>query len=115
LPFDETVRSFNGLGGSLAAEGFYPFLRFDKTDIGVTGRGRLSVLGPLEDNLADSQAMLVDELGIGLDLRCRFGKHEEKMWLLRVGRDYQFWSDVSAPFSIDQRIEATSFTVGFAW
>lgn len=113
--YDDTVRRFNGLGGSLVGEGFLPLLRFDKTEIGAVGRARLAMLGPLQDNFDDSQPMLVDELGVGLELRRRFGKHEEKMWFVRVAREYQHWSDLDAPFAVDQRIEATSFTVGVAW
>ena len=98
-PFSDTVHRFNGLGASLGGEGFYPFLRFEKTDIGVTGRARLALLGPMEDNFGDSEAMLVDELGVGLELRRRWGKHEDKMWFVRVGREYQNWSDVGRPLA----------------
>ncbi len=59
--------------------------------------------------------MLVDELGVGLELRRRWGQHEDKLWFVRVGREYQNWSDVDSPFEFDQRVEGTSLTVGFAW
>jgi hypothetical protein len=113
--FVDPVHRFNGLGGSLVGEGFYAFLRFDKTDLGAIGRARLALLAPLEDNFGDSQAMWVDELGIGLELRRRWGKFEQKLWFLRVSRDFQHWSDADAPFAADQRVEGTTFTVGFAW
>jgi hypothetical protein len=113
--FVDPVHRFSGLGGSLVGEGFYAFLRFDKTDIGAVGRARLALLAPLEDNFGDSQAMWVDELGIGLELRRRWGKFDHKMWFLRVSRDFQHWSDADAPFAADQRVEGTTFTVGFAW
>jgi len=114
-PFEDTVHRFNGLGASLVGEGFYPFLRFTKTDIGVTGSARLALLGPLEDNFDGSQAILVDEVGVGLELRRRWGKHVDKMWFVRLRREYQNWSDLNTPFTFDQRIEATFLAVGFAW
>jgi hypothetical protein len=114
-PYVDSPRRFNGIGGSLVAEGFYPFLRFEKTDIGLTGRARLAVLGPTEDNLDGSQAMLVDELGVGVELRRRWGEFEDKLWFIRVGREWQHWSDADTPFSVDQRLEGTSFLLGFAW
>ncbi len=114
-PFVNTVHRFNGVGASLAGEGFYPLLRFEKTEFGVTGRARLALLGPLEDNFEDSQAVLVDELGVGLELRRRFGKHEDKLWFVRLGREYQHWTDAEVPLAVDQSVEGTSLTVGFAW
>lgn len=114
-PYVDSPRRFNGFGGSLVGEGFYPFLRFEKTEIGVTGRARLAVLGPTEDNLDGNQAMLVDELGVGVELRRRWGKCEDKLWFIRVGREWQHWSDTDSPFSVDQSLEGTSFLVGFAW
>lgn len=113
--FVDPVHRFNGLGGSLGAEGFYAFWRGDKTDIGAVGRARLAVLGPLDDNFGDSEAMLVDELGIGLELRRRWGKYNHKMWFIRVSQDFQNWSDLDSAFSADQKVEGTTFTLGFAW
>ena len=90
-------------------------LRFEKTEFGVTGRARLALLGPLEDNFEDSQAVLVDELGVGLELRRRFGKHDDKLWFVRLGREYQHWTDLDVPLAVDQSVEGTSLTIGFAW
>jgi hypothetical protein len=114
-PVVDPVHRFDGLGGSLVGEGFYAILRYEKTDIGAVGRARLALLAPLEDNFGSSQAMLVDELGIGLELRRRWGKFNHKMWFLRISEDFQHWSDLDSPFSADQRVEGTTFTLGFAW
>ena len=114
-PYVDSPRRFNGIGGSLVAEGFYPFLRFEKTDVGLTGRARLAVLGPTEDNFGDSEAMLVDELGVGVELRRRWGKCQDKMWFVRVSREWQHWSDLDSPFSADQSLDGMSYLLGFAW
>jgi hypothetical protein len=114
-PVEDSVLRFNGLGASLAGEGFYSLLRLGKTDFGVTGRARLALLGPLQDNFGDSQAMLVDELGIGLELRRRFGKREDKMFFVRLGREYQHWSDIESPLAFDQNVQGTSLTIGMTW
>jgi hypothetical protein len=59
--------------------------------------------------------MLVDELGIGLELRRRFGKREDKMFFVRLGREYQHWSDIESPLAFDQNVQGTSLTIGMTW
>lgn len=114
--------SFFGGGGSIFGEGFYPLLRYAKTDIGMTWHGRLGLLlgnwfddhVPIHD-FDESWFTIVEELTWGLELRRRFGQHQQKYWSLSVSRDLQLWSSPSFPYSAGADFQGTAVKFGIAW
>lgn len=115
-PFFYKTSRFTGVGASLVGEGFYPLLRLKSTDFGLIGHARLAVLGPLEDNFDnDSQAVLVDDVGLGIEIRRRFGKRQDKSFFVSLAREYQHWTDADSSLSVDQDLQSTSLRLGLAW
>jgi hypothetical protein len=112
-----------GSGGlSIFGEGFYPFLRFAKMDIGTIGRARFALLSgrwkddgtPFIDD-TDHDTMTIIELGWGLEFRHRFGRHEDKYWYLDIVPEFQRWESASLPDAFDPSFQGTSINFGLAW
>jgi hypothetical protein len=82
---------FKGGGVSGFVEGWHPFLRYNRIDLGLVGRGRLTLLtGDWRDNTGfffpatNNDSMQVFELAWGLELRRRFGANEDKYWFFAL-------------------------------
>jgi hypothetical protein len=114
-PFLTGTSRFTGGGVSIFGEGFYPFLRFKKTDVGVIGQARLAVLAPFEDDIGDGQGTIIDDLEWGLELRRRFGRQQDKSWYVSITREFQHWADASLPLTTDQNLQSTAIRFGVAW
>jgi hypothetical protein len=106
---------FIGIGGSVFGEAYYPFLRFTKADLGVTGHARLAILGSVEKDIIHDSVALIDDFGWGLEYRRRFGARQDKFWYVNVERQYQSWEGGSHINAADEVFQGTSFKVGFAW
>jgi hypothetical protein len=97
LPNDRESR-FVGGGIGLFSDGFFNLVRFEKSDLGLVGRGRVTLLeGDWSDNTGsvvndtDHDSMMITELGTGLEYRRRFGRSEDKYWRLAVLTEFQRW------------------------
>jgi hypothetical protein len=106
---------FIGIGGSIFGEAYYPFLRFTKADLGVTGHGRLAVLGSVEEDIIHNRVALIDDFGWGLEFRRRFGARQDKFWYVNVEREIQLWESSSHINAADEVFQGTSFKFGVAW
>lgn len=113
---------FSGGGVSVFGEGYYPFLRFERTDIGQVVRARFSLLsGRWDDNnspfISDTghDTMSILDIGWGLELRRRFGKAQDKYWYLAIVPQFQRWESASLPNAFDPSFQGTSFNFGLAW
>ena len=97
LPNERESR-FNGGGISLFTEGFFKLAQFKKSDLGLVGRGRVSLLeGDWRDNTGsivpdtDHDSMLILEAAWGLEFRRRFGRCEDRFWYVGVLSEIQQW------------------------
>lgn len=122
LQFFNDKANFSGGGLSVFGEGFYPFLRFRKTDIGSVGRARLALLsGRWEDdgmpfiNDTDHDVMTILEVAWGLELRRRFGRREDKYWYIGIVPEFQRWESASLPDDFDPGFQGTNINFGLAW
>jgi hypothetical protein len=113
---------FSGGGMSVFAEGFYPFVRLKKTDIGSVARARLALMsGRWDDdgmpfiNDTDHDVLTVMELAWGLELRRRFGRLEEKYWYVAIVPEFQRWESSTLPDEFDPSFEGTNISFGLAW
>ena len=117
----ERARLSSG-GLSIFGEGFYPFWRFDKMDIGSIGRARFALLSgewnnhgtPFVDD-TDHDMMTIIELAWGLEIRRRFGVHGNKYWYIDVVPEIQRWESASLPGVFDPGFEGTAINFGLAW
>jgi hypothetical protein len=113
---------FRGGGISIFGEGFYPFVRFQKTDIGQVARARISLLsGRWDDNgtafMSDTRhdTMTILNIAWGLELRRRFGRMEDKYWYVAIVPEFQRWESASLPNAFDPGFQGTNFNFGLAW
>ena len=106
---------YTGVGGSVAAEGFYPFWRFKTSDIGVVGHARFALVTSWDDEVFHDHTVMIDELGWGLELRRRFGVCQENYWFIDVVREVQHWTSTSDPFAADEVFQGLAFNFGAAW
>jgi hypothetical protein len=117
----ERARLSSG-GISIFGEGFYPFLRFEKMDIGSIGRARFALLsGEWNDHgtpfVGDTNhdMMTIIELAWGLEFRRRFGVHGDKYWYIDIVPEIQRWESASLPNVFDPGFEGTAINFGLAW
>jgi hypothetical protein len=106
---------YTGVGASLAADGFYPLLRFPTSDIGVVGHARFALVTSWDDEVFHDNTVMIDELGWGLELRRRFGACQENYWFIDVVREVQHWTSMSDPFAADEVFQGLAFNFGAAW
>ena len=106
---------YTGVGGSVAAEGFYPFWRFKTSDIGVVGHARFALVTSWDDEVFHDHTVMIDELGWGLELRRRFGVCQENYWFIDVMREVHHWTSTSDPFAADEVFQGLAFNFGAAW
>jgi hypothetical protein len=109
-------------GISVFGEGFYPLWRFKKTDVGSIGRARLTLLsGQWEDrgtpfvDDTDHDLTTIIELAWGLEIRRRFGLHEDKYWYIDIVPEFQRWESASLPDEFDPGFQGTAINFGLAW
>jgi hypothetical protein len=114
--------NYSGGGISVFGEGFYPFWRFQKTDVGSIARLRLALLsGRWRDdgtpfiNDTNHDVMTILELAWGLEIRRRFGQHHDKYWYFDIVPEFQRWESASLPDAFDPGFQGTNFTFGLAW
>jgi hypothetical protein len=113
---------FRGGGISIFGEGFYPFWRFERIDVGSVVRARLSLLsGRWDDNGTpfindtDHDVMTILDIGWGLEIRRRFGQHQDKYWYFDIVPEFQRWESSSLPDAFDPGFQGTNFSFGLAW
>jgi len=114
---------FLGGGGTTFAELWHPFLRFQKTDVGLAGRGRVTMApGTWHDTTGflipptKHDTMTALEIAWGIEVRGRFGKNQDKYWYFMWLLDHQ---SVGSPWLTQNAATAMTFvgsnlTVGFA-
>jgi hypothetical protein len=114
--------NYSGGGISIFGEGYYPFLRFQKTDVGSIARARIALLsGRWSDdgtpfvNDTDHDVMSIVELAWGLEIRRRFGPKQDKYWYFDIVPEFQRWESASLPDPFDPGFQGTNFTFGLAW
>lgn len=115
LQVGHSKNQFIGVGASVFGEGFYPFLRYPTTELGVTGHARLAVLGAAEEDVIHDPVATIDDLGWGLELRHKYGAHLDKYWFIDALREIQFWTGSSHPFAADEVFQGASFKLGLGW
>jgi len=111
---------FYGVGAGVVAEGFYPLLRYERTDIGPIGYGRLATLVGVWDNsgsleFGTGSIAIIDEFAWGLELRHRFGRHQDKTFYVDVTRELQNWGSPYLPYVAGTSFQGTAINFGFAW
>jgi hypothetical protein len=113
LKFDR--ERYTGVGTSVAAEGFYPLLRFETSDVGVVGHARFALVTSWDDEVFHDNTVMIDELGWGLELRRRFGVHQQNYWFIDVVREVHHWTSMSDPFAADEVFQGLAINFGAAW
>jgi hypothetical protein len=113
-------QQFYGLGLDAFAEGFYPLWRFERTDIGPVGYGRLGFLAGVWDQrgslrVGRDSIAIVDEFAWGLELRHRFGPHQNKYYYINVMREIQDWGSPGLPYVAGLDFQGTAINFGLEW
>jgi hypothetical protein len=120
---DERSR-FGGGGATVFGEAYFPFVHWAKTDLASVVRARLSVLrGEWHDSGtplvpdSDHDSMTIADVAWGLELRRRFGRREDKYWLIRILPEYQRWDSAWLGEFADSNIAfiGTDISFGVAW
>jgi hypothetical protein len=122
---DEHAR-FNGGGLDVFGEGYFPIAHFKKTDIATIARARLSLLqGEWRDSGTpfvfvpdtDHDTMTIVDIAWGLELRRRFGRSEDKYWLIRLLPEFQRWESAWLGEFADSSLSlvGTNFSLGLGW
>jgi hypothetical protein len=109
-------------GLSIFGEGFYPFLRFAKMDVGSIGRARFALLsGEWDDHGTpfmrdtDHDVTTIIELAWGLEFRRRFGRLQDKYWYIDIVPEFQRWESASLSGVFDPAFQGTAINFGLAW
>jgi hypothetical protein len=111
---------FYGVGAQADAEGFYPLFRFEHTDIGPSGYGRVGLLAGVSDDnggigFSQNSFPIVDEFAWGLELRHRFGRNQDKCYYIDVMRQLQDWGRVDLPYVAGTSFQGTAINFGLGW
>ncbi len=95
---DDTKSRFSGGGLTVFADGYLPLVRFERSEFGAVGRGRMSLAsGKWEDNTGwlvqstEHDTMNVFEAAFGLEFRRQFGRRLDKYWSISVTEEIQRW------------------------
>jgi hypothetical protein len=124
LPDINGRSEFSGGGGSVFAEGYYPFWRRTRWEMAFTGQTRMSLLtGNWKDDTGsvipptDDDSMSVFEISYGWELRRRFGQYADHYWYVRIMSEYQRWtSDWMGRFiASGVGLTGTNFSFGVTW
>lgn len=112
--------NFYGVGAQAVAEGFYPLTRFERTDIGVIGYGRVGLLAGVSDDdgsisFGQDSFPIVDELAWGLELRHRYGSRQDKCYYIDVMRQLQDWGRVDLPYAAGLSYQGVAVNFGLGW
>jgi hypothetical protein len=116
--------NFDGSGMTVVAEGWFPLVRFEKTDFGSVGRARMSLLlGRWDDDSTmlvpetDHDSLSIFEVAWGVEVRRRFGRRQDKHWFLSTLIEHQRWqSDWTASFmGTSVAFTGASINSGIAW
>lgn len=123
LPNDRESR-FRGGGISLFADGFFNVVHFKKSDLGLVGRGQVSLLeGNWRDNTGfivpdtDHDSMLILDAAWGLEFRRRFGLCEDNFWYIGVLSEIQQWDSEWMGNNLGSSAGFTGLNIesGIAW
>jgi hypothetical protein len=111
---------FFAAGASIFAEGFYPLLRYERTEFGPVGSARLAgMIGARDDDgslqFGTDTLPIVDEYSWGLELRHRFGQHQDKYFFVDVTRDLQDWARPEIPYVAGTSFQGTAIKLGWIW
>jgi hypothetical protein len=111
---------FFAAGASIFAEGFYPLLRSERTDLGPVGSARLAALIGVGDydgsvEFGTNTLPIIDEYSWGLELRHRFGGHQDKLFFVDVTRDLQNWGSPEIPYVTGTSFQGTAIKLGWIW
>jgi hypothetical protein len=111
---------FFAAGASIFAEGFYPLLRNQRTECGPVGSGRLAAMIGLSDfegslQFGTDTLPIVEEYSWGLELRHRFGEHQDKYFFVDVTRDLQDWGAPEIPYVAGTSFQGTAIKLGWIW
>jgi hypothetical protein len=119
-PHHHFDRNFYGVGAGVFLEGFYPLLRYEKTQIGPVGSARLaSLIGVVENDgsieFGQGTIPVIEEFAWGVELRHRFGAHQNKYFYVDVERDLQEWGSWGVPYVSFTSFQGTAVHLGFGW
>jgi hypothetical protein len=111
---------FYAAGASIFAEGFYPLLHSQHTEFGPVGSARLAAMIGLSDfegslQFGTDTLPIVDEYSWGLELRHRFGQHQDKYFFVDVTRDLQDWGAPEIPYVAGTSFQGTAIKLGWIW
>lgn len=122
---DGTHSKFEGAGGSVFFDGYYPLLGTDKSQLGGVARGRYSILlGDWRDTTGgiivprtDNDTLTIAELAWGLEYRRLCGRCQDHSWFLGVLAEYQHWqSDWMSSFAgTSLGVSGVNVYTGFNW
>ena len=111
---------FFAAGASIFAEGLYPLLRSEHTELGPVGSARLAAMVGVGDNdgsleFGTDTLPIIDEYSWGLELRHRFGQHQDKYFFVDVTRDLQDWGSPEIPYVAGTSFQGTAIKLGWIW
>ncbi len=115
---------FDGGGLSIFTELWHPAVRFERTDLGIIGRARYSMLtGRWKDDTGfviaptDHDSLSIVEAAFGADMRRRFGRRQDRYWFIRIVGEYQRWDSqwLGANIASAVAFTGTSIDLGVAW
>lgn len=121
---DHSESRFSGGGVGLFADGYFNVVHFKKSDLGIVGRGRVSLLeGRWRDTTGfvvpetNHDSMLILEAAWGLEYRRRFGCREDKLWYIGLLSEIQQWDSQWMGNYLDSSAGFTGLNLelGVAW
>jgi hypothetical protein len=121
---DGTRSRLRGNGLGLFADGYYPAVHFQKSELGVIGRGRMSLVdGEWTDSTGeivpptDHDTLTMLEVAFGLEFRRRFGRLEDKYWYIGVAHEIQRWDSawMTRFTGSSAGFDGLNINVGLAW
>ena len=70
---------------------------------------------PLPRESMPNTLPIIDEYSWGLELRHRFGQHQDKYFFVDVTRDLQNWGSPEIPYVSGASFQGTAIKLGWIW
>jgi hypothetical protein len=103
-----------GLGGSIAAEGYYPVVCFKRSELGLIGSARLGTLYGVKNDIFGGAATVIHDFGWGGEWRRPFGDLGN-FWYVNFRRGLLHWSELTPEWTGQNSFQMTGINLGVVW
>jgi hypothetical protein len=115
---------FSGGGLTIFGEAFHPFLAYKRSDFGLVGRGRVSLLAGEWESIngmtfpeTNHDSMMISELAFGVEYRRYFGRELDRYWHIATLAEIQRWDSpwMGEFLASDVSFTGLNINFGVAW